>query len=354
MANALPAWTRRGLLGASATSLAAPGLRAQESAITIAIYAGSSAALWRDRIAGPFTAQTGVKLEVFEAALPAAAVAQARGRPQFDVALIANYSAPGLAARNLLEDVTPEAIPAIRDIPERYWTRNTAGKLIGMPIYFSFYGIVYNTDLASAADFASWNDLLDPKWKGKLSMSRASFVAAYDLTLFSHLNGGTDANIEPGIPSIRRLASNVLGVYTSMSSLQSQLGRGEVVASPFYSTQVQLMKRAGIRNVDIVIPREGGMNLSYMLVIPKGARNVDGARKLLNTIVEPAYQIAFARESSSFPMNPKVTLPQDVQQELGGTTEQMMARNYSPDWWIIGSALPQRTRMIEEVLQTAR
>ncbi|WP_431285671.1 ABC transporter substrate-binding protein [Humitalea sp. 24SJ18S-53] len=344
---------RRGLLGGAA-ALVAGSARAQAPGMTIAVYAGSSSAMWRDQVAAPFSAQSGIRTEIFESALPASSIAQSRGRPQFDAAVVANYSAPGLAERNLLEELTVEDIPAIRQVPEQYWTRNAAGKIIGMPVYFSFYGIAYNSELVRAADFASWNDLLDPKWKGKLSMSRASFVAAYDLTLYSKLAGGTDANIDPGIPSIRRLASNVLSVYTSMSSLQSQLSRGEVVAAPFYSTQVGMMKRSGVRNVDIVIPREGAMNLSYMLVIPKGARNMASAKRLLNSILEPAYQTAFAQEALSFPMNPTVDLPADVQAVLGGTTQEMMARNYSPDWWVVGSALPQRTRMIEELLQSSR
>jgi putative spermidine/putrescine transport system substrate-binding protein len=352
-----PAFMRRRLLAGAATLASAAVLnpaRAQGSGLTVAVYAGQSSQLWRDVIAAPFSAQTGIRTEIFESALPAASIAQARGRPQFDAAVIANYSAPGLAARNLLEELTPDDIPAIRQVPELYWPRTSAGRLVGMPVYFSFYGIAYNNELARPADFASWNDLLDPKWRGKLSMSRANFVAAYDLTLYSKLNGGDERNIEPGIPPIRRLASNVLSVYTSMASLQSQLGRGEVIASPFYSTQVGMLKRSGVRNVDIAIPREGALNLSYMVVIPKGARNVAGAKRLLNAVLEPGPQVAFARDSLTFPMNPNVPLPAEVQQELGGSTEQMMARNYSPDWWVVGTHLPDRTRLVEEILQAGR
>lgn len=349
--------SRRALTAGAATLAAAaivPSARAQGAGLTVAVYAGQSSDLWRRVIAQPFAERTGIRTEIFESALPAASIAQSRGRPQFDAAIIANYSAPGLAARNLLEEMAPADIPAISQVPERYWPRSPSGKLLGMPVYFSFYGIAFNNELVKATDFGSWNDLLDPKWRGKLSMTRANFVAAYDLTLYAKLNGGTEQNIEPGIPPIRRLASNVLSVYTSMASLQSQLGRGEVVASPFYSTQVGMLKRSGVRNVDIVIPREGAMNLSYMVVIPKGARNVAGAKMLLNACLDPAPQIAFARDSMTFPMNPTVALPAEVQQELGGTTEQMMARNYSPDWWIVGSHLPERTRMVEEILQAGR
>jgi|GEM_PF-7057646 len=72
------------------------------------------------------------------------------------------------------------------------------------------------------------------------------------------------------------------------------------------------------------------MNLSYMLVIPKGARNVAGAKRLLCAVLDPAPRIAFARDSLSFPMNASVALPAEVQRELGATTEEMMSGNYRP------------------------
>lgn len=344
---------RRTLLGGLGAALAAPAIVHAQSAqsVTIATFPGVSGALWRDAVATPFTAQSGIRTEIFEAALPSMSIYQARGRPQFDAAVVANYQGPGLSARSLLEELTPDDIPAIRQVPEANWLRGTNGKLLGMPLYFTYYGIAFNSDVASAKDFQSWNDLLDPKWKGKVSLTRPNFLAAYDLTLFAHLNGGTDADVQKGFPVIKRLADNAIGMYSSMASLQSQLGRGEVVAAPFYSNQVGMLKRSGVRNVDITIPREGGLNLTYNLVIPKGARNVAGAKRLLNAIIEEPYQLGFARGALSFPANPNIRMPDDVLAELGGSTTEMMTRNYTPDWWVVGTHLTDRTRQVEELLQ---
>ena len=344
---------RRAVLGGVGAALAAPAIATAQSAptVTIATFPGVSGALWRDAVAVPFTAQSGIRTEVFEAALPSMSIYQARGKPQFDVAVVANYQGPGLSARGLLEELTPDDIPSIRQVPEANWLRGTNGKLLGMPLYFTYYGIAFNSDLATAKDFQSWNDLLEAKWKGKVSLTRPNFLAAYDLTLFAHLNGGNDTDVQSGFAFIKRLADNALGMYSSMASLQSQIGRGEVVAAPFYSNQVGMLKRSGVRNVDITLPREGGLNLTYNLVIPKGARNVAGAKKLLNAIIEEQYQLGFARGALSFPANPNVKLPDDLLAELGGSTREMMTRNYTPDWWVVGTHLTERTRQVEELLQ---
>ena len=250
-------------------------------------------------------------------------------------------------------ELTPEDVPNIRQIPEKYWVRTSSGKLAGVPIYFSYLGIAYNTDLAKPTDFTSWKDLAAAKWKDKISISRPVFVAAYDLTLYAKLAGGDENDIKPGIDLLSRIAQNALNVYTSMASVQAQLGRGEVVATPFYSTQVALLRRAGVTNVDITTPKEGGLLLSYVLAIPKGVKNLEGAKQLLNAAIKPDYQLRLA-EGGIWPLNPNAKLTPELEKSLGGTLENAMARNYAPNWYTVGKANPERTRLVEEIIEKSR
>jgi len=41
-------------------------------------------------------------------------------------------------------------------------------------------------------------------------------------------------------------------------------------------------------------------------------------------------------------------------QEMGGTTDQILARNYSPDWWTIGSNLAENTKTIDALMHSVR
>jgi putative spermidine/putrescine transport system substrate-binding protein len=339
----------------AATMLAMLCLSAEAAPkVVVAVYAGQDAQLFRRLVAEPFTKASGITTEVFEAQIPAAAIAAADGHPEFNVAIVSGYSAAQLASKGLLVELTKEQIPAISIVPEPFWPKTPDGKLTGMPVQFSMYAIAFNTDLAKASDFQSWNALLDPRWKGQVSMTRPSISAAYDLTLFAKLNGGDERNFEPAVPSLEKFARNALSVYTSMASLMSQLGRGEVTAAPFYTDEIIHLKRSGVKNIDFVLPKEGGLMLPYILVIPKGAQDVDSASKLLNAIVEPSYQVNFAVESGLLPVNPATELSPALQAELGGTVEQLMARNFSPDWYYIGTHLDERTRFMEELIQKAK
>ncbi len=298
--------TRRHLLASAPLLPALPSSRVfaqQEPKVIIATYAGLGTQAWRSIVTERYTKETGVMTDVFESALPAASVAQAEGRPQFNLALVAAYSVPGLIRRNLIELMTPENIPGIKNIPERHWPRTPEGKLMGMPVYFGLFGIAYNAELAKASDFASWKSLLDPKWKGQISITRPNFLAAYDIQLYAKLSGGNEQNLQPGYDWLRKLVPQALNVYTSMASVEAQLARGEVIAAAFYANEIAMMRRNGNTAVAMRIPDEGGLILPYLLVLPKGARNPDDAMRLMNTIIEPRYQAAFAQTSLVWPMN---------------------------------------------------
>jgi len=286
--------------------------------------------------------------------LPAASISQAAGHPTFDVALVASYAVAGLLSQGLLQTLTPDTMPAIHDVPETYWPRSPAGDLIGAPIYFSLYGIAYNTDLASAADFRSWNNLLDAKFQGQIPLNRPTMLAAYDLTLFSHLNGGDDDNVEPGYAFIKKLAAHAPSVYSSMSLFESELARGEVTAAPFYSAEIALQKRLGAPTLGFTVPHEGGLMLSYLLVVPEGAPHPEQALTFMNWMMQPQAQLKLATDSGVWPMNAHLTLPAALSAELGGSVTDMMAHNYYPDWNIIGAHLAERTHHIEDLIQSGK
>ncbi len=342
----------RSVVAAAMLLLLSPGAVAQSPApLVIATYAGESAKLWKWAVAEPFAKESGIPTTIFESPLPSSSVASAQGQPQFHAAILGAYQVPNVEQQ--IVELTPEDVPNIKEIPEKYWVRTSSGKLAGVPIYFSYLGVAYNTDLAKPADFTSWKDLAAPKWKDKISISRPVFVAAYDLTLYAKLAGGDENDVKPGIDLLSRIAQNALNVYTSMASVQAQLGRGEVVATPFYSTQVALLRRAGVTNVDITTPKEGGLLLSYVLAIPKGVKNLEGAKQLLNAAIRPEYQLRLA-EGGIWPLNPNAKLTPELEKSLGGTLENAMARNYAPNWYTVGKANPERTRLVEEIIENAR
>jgi putative spermidine/putrescine transport system substrate-binding protein len=327
-------------------SLMASAAQAQsESTLTVAVYPGVTEEMW-SAILARFTAETGIKARTFAPPLPAASVALAGGHPSFDVALIASYAEASLQDRGAIEPLSPEKMVAMSNVPQLYWPRNSDGTLMGVPLYFSIYGIAYNTDLATAADFSSWNNLLDSKWNDQISMNRPTMLAAYDLTLFS--------NVEPGFKFLEKIAANAHSVYSSMATFESELARGEVAAAPFYSAEIKLQKRKGAPTLGFTVPKEGGLMLSYLLVVPKGTTHMTEAVRFMNWMLEPEAQLQLAVGAGVWPMNSHVVLPATLEMELGGSVSEVMAHNYYPDWYVIGSAMNERTRRIESMIQKTK
>ena len=330
--------------------LAAPTAHAQSDMLTIAVYPGAGEQVWTSLV-NAFAAETGIKTRIFAPVLPAASIAQAGGHPAFDVALIAGYAAPSLYTQGLLQPLTPANLPALQDVPAAYWPRTPDGILMGAPIYFSIYGIAYNTDLATADDFKSWNNLLDAKWQGQIPLNRPTMLASYDLTLFSKLNGGDEKNVEPGYKFIQKLAAHAHSVYSSMTGLESELARGEVTAAPFYSAEIAVQKRLGAPTIAFTVPKEGGLMLPYLLVVPKGAAHPGDGEKFVDWMMKPKAQLQLVNDNGVWPMNSHVVLPPALEKELGGTVTDMMAHNFAADWYVIGMALAERTHHIEALIQ---
>ncbi len=326
------------------------GLGQAKTPVIIAVNAGSPARTMRTCLAEPYTAKTGVPVQVFEAPLAAAMLAQNTGHPPFDLARIPFYAVPPLAQRGLLEEFTPDEIPGVHAIPEQYWLRAPSGKLAGVPLFFSLYCIAYNTDLAQPSDFDSWMNLLKPEWKDRISVAQPFFLVVYDLNMYSHLAGGDERNVEPGFKLLGQLTANAQNVYSSMASVESQLGRGDIVAAPFYSSNIVAMRRAGVTNVSYVIPREGSMIIPQVMVMPKGAPNRDAARQLMSAMTEPEYMVNFAQQDGDWPLTPAATLPPPLVKELGGTTADILAHAYNPDWAYIGLHTEERVRRMEKII----
>lgn len=325
---------------------------AADDRVIFATWGGGGATMFRDIYAGPFTKKTGIPVTISEVPDPSAVIAAAQGHPQHNVIIAASFQAATLARNGLIEELTEDDIPAIKKVPSNYWVKNADGKLIGMPVYFLYYGIAYNTAAAKPSDFASWKVLADAKWRDKISITRPVFLAPYDLTLYAKLNGGDERNIEPGIPLLEAVAKNAPASYTSMASLQQQLAVGDVVAAPFYSGQVQNLRKAGQKDIAITLPDDGGLALSYMLCIPKNAPGKAAALRYLNEVIDPDVQVGFSR-SGFLPLT-DTAVPADIEQDLGLTMAEVRKRTWSPDWYVVSEKIEERVRLVEQILTRAK
>ncbi|MEC7258140.1 MAG: extracellular solute-binding protein [Pseudomonadota bacterium] len=334
---------------AAAIALIASLASQTQAEVIHATWGGGGARTLADYVQKPFSEQSGIETRVAEVPNTAGAV-RSPTASQYNAVTVTFFEGVGLSGTDLLEGFTDAEIPEVKNLPPEVVIRNDEGLIVGIPTYFAYYGIVYNSDLASAEDFASWNDLADPKWKGKLAITRPVYAAAYDLTMYAHANGGDAANIEPGVETLKGLISNALTTYTSLAHMNTLLGTGEVTAVPFYSTRVWHLQNEGQKNIKITIPKEGGLMLAYAVVSPKGAGNREETAKYLNYLASAESQVAVSVHGGGIPTNNTAKLPQEYLDTLGTTREALMKQMYVPDWKTVWDNHEERINMVEQIM----
>ena len=99
----------------------------------------------------------------------------------------------------------------------------------------------------------------------------------------------------------------------------------------------------------ILCTQEGGLVLSYILSVPKGAVDKEAAVAFLNDAIAPEKQIEAAR-NGYLPLTSGVTLPGDVTKDLGLTMEEVRTRNWAPNWYTIAGDLENRMTLCQKIL----
>lgn len=346
---------RRMLIGAlGASSLARPVLAQAPAPVVMAVWGGGGALVWRESFVPDFTAATGIPMRIVEVPNTAGVLRSPVANTQYNLALVTYFEAIELARAGTIETFTPAELPGLRDVDERYHPRTRSGGLAGMPVYFTVYGIAFNTGLAKAEDFASWNNLADPRWRGRIAITRPVYAASYDLVIMAKARGGDERNVAPGMALLRSVAENSLTTYSSLAHMNSLLTRAEVAAVPYYGSRVWSLRRQGTRDIDIALPQEGALMLPYVIVAPKGVRNRDAVLRWLNHAGAASGQAKAAAMDGWLPMNRSVDLPPDIERVTRMPLSAIRDKLYAPDWNVVVENQEARMDEIERMMAGIR
>jgi iron(III) transport system substrate-binding protein len=257
---------------------------------TVTLYTGLIGSPTSATIAKEFTKQYGIKVEVLEVRatelrerLRAESVS---GRHLADVMNTSNNQTRQLFA----EDGTVQPFGGVPNQGRLRQAMTDAAKApeIQVPIFGIYYAILANTKLVGAGDMPkSWQDLLDPKWKGKILADDARavggghtfFVATYDRF---------------GVDFHRRLATQDVQFTRDMREAEHRVARGEFAFYiPFGVTNAAPLKGLPVR---LVIPDEGATFTLYTASMVKDAPHPNAARLLISFMISDAGQRVYAKE----------------------------------------------------------
>ena len=134
--------------------------------------------------------------------------------------------------KNLLLKYEP---PERKNIPEELKDRDG----FYTSLYLAVHALAYNTRLVPKNDLPrSYDDLLDPKWKGKLGVEDAAYVWFVNLLKMK--------GEKQGIEYMRRLARQDVSLRASTTLLTNLVAAGEIpIAIDLYADDVERTKKAG-------------------------------------------------------------------------------------------------------------
>ena len=241
-----------------------------------------------------------------------------QGGTTFDVAVPSEYAIDKMKQGNLLYPLDHSKLSNLSHIDPRFLnlsfdTNNT----YSIPYFWGTVGIIYNPELVpEGMTFDSWDDLWDPRLKNNiLLVDGAREVMGFSLNSLGYsLNDRNEDHLQAAKQKLSRLTPNVKAIVGDEIKLLLA-GEEAGVGVVWSGDAAEIMNEND--KLNYVIPQEGSNLWFDNMVIPKTARNVDGAYKFINFMLEPGHAAQNAEYVGySTPNKDAVPLlPQDISED---------------------------------------
>lgn len=250
--------------------------------------------------------------------------------PTIDIAFSTNDALEQAASENLLVPVDLKAAPGLSALPQKFVHKNY------VEVMNILFGFVYRKDMAPF-ELTKWEDLADPRLKGKLGVPTAQFAGGRWLIMAALANGGSENNIEPGFAFLKRIKPNVLSFYSTDGESVKVIQSGEVAVAGFgiLSDFAKLLGPGSPYR--FVIPDGSPVLTSVVSVGMANPRNAALSLKFLEHIAQPEAQAAYCAVINCTPVNPKAS-PPDAIKDFRPAPERIYAADFStinkklPEW----------------------
>ena len=303
--------------GAAAIALAEVGLsrtaRAEES-----FTVSSTGASWGEGLrasfvdAPKFEEKNGIKVTQefgIDSVITAKAMASC-GNPPFSTVSVLQAEASFLGLGGCLLDYDLNICTNYQDIidsakePPRGRLKNWFS-----PFVLIVMGLVYNTKEASKP--ASYQDLLNPKYKGRVGIPAYGWVGNSWLQVLNKTLGGDEDNVDPGIKFLAELVKkNDAVVIENTDAALKAITREEIVIMPFWNGRTFVLQGQGVP-VDIeYIP--GTMLVGNGFPVLRGGKFIKQINEFCNITMDGQYQMMMTQRFFYPPSNRNAKLSPDM------------------------------------------
>lgn len=308
----------------SGASMAQPA--GVESEVVLAAYGGTYEQFMRKQIVPAFEKASGIKIKmVIGTALSNyAKVVASRNNPEIDIYWSNELTHAAGKQQGLYEKLDSKIVTNLADV----YTASKDPDGIGVASHVQVTGFQYNSKAFHDAGIpapTSWNDLFDPRLKGKVALYDFSIAYSQDLlVLLTRLAGGTEKDIRPGLERIKKLKSsgNLAMFASSPAELDNMLIQGQAWITVNGSPRAYILKDRGAP-IDFAAPKEGAGFFTNYFDIVKNAPHPRAAQLLVNFLISPETQLVIAKDVVATPINKKVQIPASLKGKIPVGDEQL-------------------------------
>lgn len=318
------------LLSAFMLAVAAygPGVVRAEGVVTIysadGLHDGNPS--WFGNQFAAFTKETGIKVQYIEGGSGEVVnrLERERTNTQADVLVTLPPFIQKAAADGLLAAYTPagvEAIPAATRDAKGFW----------YPMVINYFCFIYNGNSLSTPP-KTWDDLLDPKYKGKIQYSTPG--QAGDGTALMVLAFQAMGSKDAAFAYLKKLQVNNVGPSSSTGKLAIKVNKGELwVANG--DVQMNYSQMTDNPNLRIFWPadaqgRRTTFSEPYDIALVHGGPNTANGKKLIDFLLSKRAQETVSSVARGYPARSDVK-PTDANfKQLNAYMEGVTV--WTPDW----------------------
>ncbi|UIK07847.1 ABC transporter substrate-binding protein [Neorhizobium galegae] len=249
-----------------------------------------------------------------------------RADPKIDIALIDVAVAIKASKDGIFAKLDPAKVKVLDEMPA--WARLDGDKAVAFSQ--DNLAILYNTDTVKQPP-TSWNDLADPKYKGKIAAKLGDTRGVILLPILDKLAGADyKQSIDPALGLLKKIAPNV-STWEPAPDCYAVIQSGEVDLSICWNGRAQYLHDTQGGKIGVAAPKEGSIGQTNTIGLVESSKNAAAAQLFINYALGTEAQAAFAEKSFYGPVNTKVNLPDAVAARIYGSKEAQAAQ-MSLDW----------------------
>ncbi|MCM3668583.1 ABC transporter substrate-binding protein [Mesobacillus maritimus] len=210
-----------------------------------------------------------------------------QGGTSYDVAVPSEYTIDKMREEGLLIPLDHNQIPNLKNIDSRFMDLPfDPGNQYSVPYFWGTVGIVYNPSMIDNRKLTSWNDLWNPAFENEiLLIDGAREVMGMGLNSLGYsLNDTNVDHLRAAKEKLDELTPNVKAIVGD--EIKMLMANEEAAIGLVWSGDASDIMYEN-ENLDYVVPSEGSNLWFDSMVIPKTAKNVEGAHKFINFMLDP-------------------------------------------------------------------